>query len=92
MSTGDKLVLIDADDLEILYDINFDVNKVHDILLWNGKLYVNGLLPNEQGWRLAVYEGNTCLYQTDIIIPYDMSIAYMNGLMDFGTFEKLEEK
>ena len=53
---------------------------------------MNGLLPNEQGWRLAVYEGNTCLYQTDIIIPYDMSIAYMNGLMDFGTFEKLEEK
>lgn len=92
MSTGDKLVLIDADDLDILYDINFDVNKVHDILLWNGKLYVNGLLPNEQGWRLAVYESNACLYQTDIIIPYDMSIAYMNGLMDFGTFEKVEEK
>mgnify|MGYP000511982402 CR=1 FL=1 len=45
-----------------------------------------------KGWRLAVYEGNACLYQTDIIIPYDMSIAYMNGLMDFGTFEKLGGK
>lgn len=92
MSTGDKLVLIDADDLEILYDIDFDVNKVHDILLNDGKLYVNSILFNERGWRLAVYEGNTCLYQADIIIPYDLTIAYMNGLMDFGTFEKVEEK
>lgn len=92
MSTGDKLVLIDADDLDVLYDIDFDVNKVHDILFCDGKLYVNGILSNERGWRLAVYEGDTCLYQTDIVIPYDLTIAYMNGLMDFGTFEKVEEK
>ena len=85
---NDELKVFDVETMKVVDTIHHETTTLYDVFYQDGRMYINEKAQN--GWRILVYEGTECVLQEEIILSKDDFEGYRTGILDYGTFKKVE--
>lgn len=85
---NDELKVFDVEHMKVVDTIPHETTALYDAFYQDGRMYVNEKAQN--GWRILVYEGTDCVLQEEIILSKDDFEGYHMGILNYGTFKKVE--